>query len=249
VPLSDTTFPVSTPAPGITTPSNPTGSASVDSPSLLDQRYLPPLVDVVQWAKRRAMTTRERQASGGAYVSEDVVWLLPTAQVPQGFDAKPGDVVVALQDAGKNRWTVLERGLNRLRNTWRLSCRNLSVVQGLDDEIQIERAQLSYDASGAPVKTFPVPIPPTAPGQPTTFSGGIVLYPRLPARMQPRETQIAEERGIRGPKTIFDCIVSQQVSISTEDRIYYHGQYYEITGYRQAERIDELPVIECALSP
>jgi hypothetical protein len=172
--------------------------------------------------------------------------------MPSDFSCKPGDVVVALDDPplakSGNRWTVIDAAWNRLKQTWRLTTRNLALVVGMSDEIQIERATLSTDAAGAPVKTFPVPVPPAAAGLPYTFTGGIILY-RLIARVQPQRTQVDEERGIRGPKTLYDVIVPQQVLISTEDRIRWGGQYLEIVGYRQAERIDELPIVEAALLP
>ena len=197
----------------------------------------PDLLAVLQ-AKRRAISTRERLASGGAYTGADVNWWLPAAQLPPGFSCKPGDVVV--QKDG-TRWTALtDVQLGKLSNSWRLPCRNLALHFDLRDEIDIERPQIVYDDAGSPVKLWP---------SGDRGKGGLVLYGRLAARVQPQRREVAQERGVEGFRVVFDVVLEREVDVDHEDRIAWAGRYLNVVGYRTAERLDDLPVIEAVLAP
>ncbi len=193
----------------------------------------------VQTAKRRNLTSRELAASGGVYTSLDQVWLIPTAVLPRGHVCKAGDVVVEPDslDASQpsTRWTVLEKGWGKNRQTWRLTCRDLVLAYDLRDLVTIERPAISYDAAGVPVKAFPSdPVNP----------GGKTLYAALPARAQLVSKDVAEQRGIRGLEGKYEVIVGQEVAVTQEDRVLLpSGMYLDIVGYTQAMRIDELPRI------
>lgn len=190
------------------------------------------LPEHVAVAKRRAVTRREQAASGGAYTADDLVWLLPQAVLRPGLTFEPADVVVSREGS---RWTVLEAGLNKWRQTWRLVCRDLALAFDLDDEIDVQRAAISYDAAGAAVKTFPP-------------DGGQTLYGRLRCRVQRRSEETVEERGIRGEQTTFDVIVARQVDLNpAEDRLLWREQYLDVVRVRNPELITELPVIETVL--
>ena len=207
------------------------------NPPPANPTLLPPFL--VTTAKRRAITIRERLASGGAYVGSDVNWHLPSVLLPSGWEVQPADV---LTDPDKERWTVLDVAHNKLKQTWRATCRNLSLAYNLADRINIERATISYDLAGAAVKTFPS----------DSQEGGTTLYAGLKVRMQPDQKQIVDERAIRGMTTRYNVIVEKEVEVITnEDRIYWPAtqQYLEIIGYRQSEQIGELPIIEAHLVP
>lgn len=194
--------------------------------------------DFASVAKRRNLTRKEQAASFGTYTAKDRVWLVPAAVMGPGFEIKPGDVIVGkrpLNEFDTDRWTVLEADLGKYGQTWRLTTRNLSLAYELQELINIERPAVSYDAAMAPVKAWP-----TGP-QPL---GGIVLYGNLPARPQLLTKEIKDERGIRGLERRYDVIVGRQVAVTNEDRIAWRGEYLDIIGYRNAERIDELPIIE-----
>jgi hypothetical protein len=181
-------------------------------------------------AKRRAIRTAERSPSGGAYTGAEVRWLIPGALVPS--DPKPGDVVV---DGKGVRWTALTVETNRHGATFVLGCVALAVAFDLRDTIDVERPAVSYDAAGAPVMAFPSD--PTNPG-------GEKLYSALLCRVQLLTQEVREERGIRGLESAYDVMIEQTVRVTMQDRIFWRGTYLDITGFKQADRIDQLNVIE-----
>lgn len=185
-------------------------------------------------AKRRLLTKRELAASGGAYTGLDRAWLVPAAVLPQSFVIKPADVVVDVTGA---RWTALEADLGKGGQTWKLVCRNLTLAYDLSETITVERAQVVYDAAGVAVKLFPSGPPPT---------GGEVLYAGLLARVQLENQPEVDERGYRGSERRYDVIVAQELDVIREDRILLSDKvtYLDILDYHQAQRIDQLPVIE-----
>ena len=185
-------------------------------------------------AKRRPLKKHELSASGGVYTGLDRVWIVPAALLPPGVVPKPADV---LTDAKGTPWTVLEAAAAKTDQTWRLTSRDLVLAYDLRDMVNVERAAISYDAAGAAIKAFPTGSP----------SGGQVLYAGLPARVQLLTGEIAEERGIRGTERAYDVIVGGQVDdvSEAEDRINWNGVYLDIVRLKNAERIDELPVLEC----
>lgn len=192
----------------------------------------------VEVAKRRNLTVRELAASGGAYTSLDQIWLIPDALFPVGLLSKPGDVVVELDgDQQGARWTVLEAGRGKNRQTRRLTCRDLVLSLDLADAITIERPAISYDAAGAPVKAFP---------SDAINPGGVVLYAALVCRVQLVEKKSEEERGTRGLGGAYEITVSQELDVTQEDRVLLaNGLYLDIVGYRNAQRIDLLPTLLC----
>lgn len=197
------------------------------------RRGLAPILTPVPNAIRLVLSVRERYASGGAYQSGDVKWLLPANVLPQGFAAAPGGVVVDSEGA---RYTVLDHTWERLQKIWECNCRNLAIAFNLRDRVSIERPEISYDAAGAAVKTFPP-------------YGGKVIYSGILARVQHTEESIVDERGIRGFSTRYDVIVDRQVEITTDDRVLWNGKIMDIIGHRNDGRIDDLPVVETVLKP
>ena len=191
----------------------------------------------IERAKRRAISQREQIASGGAYTGSDVNWHLPARFVPTSITPKPGDVVVEEDDS---RWTALEVAFNRVRQTWKLTCRNLAISAQLGDHVDIERATIEYDAAGVAVKQFPSGSAPL---------GGRLLYADLLCRVQPDTEEIAEQRGVRGQLERFRVIVSKQLYDlnPAEDRMKWTDRsvvkYLDIVSYQEAERIETLPYL------
>jgi hypothetical protein len=195
--------------------------------------------DYIRVAKRRALTWKELSASNGAYTGNDLVWLFPQEVMVNGLNPKPGDVV---RDQDGRRWTALEVQHGKWRETWRLVTRDLVLAFDLRDSIDIERPALSYDAAGAAVLRYP-----TGP-DPTKF-GGVVLYHNLPARIQEIDREIVDERGIHGFRGRYQIIVGRQIDVNEDDRIVFHGRYYDIIGLHDPDRLDMLPVLDCELRP
>lgn len=204
-----------------------------DRGASLDQRSRLSSTDFVPVAKRRALSRREQTPSAGGYTAGRLVWHIPAAVLTPGVVPKVGDVVI---DFEQQRWTVTEADLQRNRQRWQLVCLNLSITYDLRDTIDVQRAALSHDAAGAPVKTFPP-------------AGGTVPYRALPCRVQLVSAGIVDARGIRGAQRTYTVIVDRQIAVDTEDRILWRGQVLDITGYRNPELITELPVLDAILKP
>lgn len=184
---------------------------------------------VLPVAKGRAVTKREKSPSGGVYLGFERNWLVPRAVLPANLEPAPGDVVV---DGDGTRWTVLTCDQWAFNTVLRLGCVNLTLAHDLRDAVDVERAALSQDAAGAYVKTFPP-------------AGGTVAYGSLPCRVQLVQEEIDDQRGIRGFLRRYDVTVDRQVTVTNEDRLKLaDGTYLDVVGYRNATRIDELPVIE-----
>lgn len=199
--------------------------------------------DVISVAKRRALTRKELAASQGAYQAGDLVWLLPAAVLPSWLLAdppKPGDVVIprAPQADAGSRYTALDVTAGKYLQTYRLTTRNLAIAYDLRDQIVIERPEHVTDESGAIRQLYPSGPPP---------NGGEVLYANLLCKVHLEHEDIAEERGIRGPRRVYSIIVSREVAVTNYNRVIlpWSGAILEIRGYHNAQRIDELPFLEC----
>ncbi len=196
-----------------------------------------PILDAIAVAKVRVLTSRELLRSGGVYNGEDRKVIFPKKLLTTGLAPKEGDVSVR---ADGSRWTCLEVQFGKWDQTWMLTSRNLVLAADLRDTIDIQRAQISYDAAGAAVKTFP----------PT---GGSVPYRSLPARVQLLTDEVVDERGIRGFKGTHVIIVGKEVAVTPEDRVAWVSGgktvLFDIVGYHDAQRIDELPKLDCELRP
>ena len=187
------------------------------------------MIETLAVAKRRNLTRRELAASAGVYTGTDVVWLIPAATVAQDFAAKPGDLVV---DADEVPWTVLEFGLNKAKQTWRLTTRSLAIANQLADTITIEKAVTTYDDAGAPQRLTYQP-----------------LYADLACRVQPQAAEIVEERGIRGQQTKYTIFLSRQVpQLDVRAcRVLFGDKYLDLVTHQMAEQIAELPRLEAIL--
>ena len=192
-----------------------------------------PAAVYVPVAKGQRIRSRERSPSGGAYLGHERSWRLPVRHM-EGVELRPGDVI---EDADGGRWTVLVCELSRVKQCWRADCVNLALALGLRDTVEVQRAEVDYGLAGAPVKTFPP-------------EGGRVLH-RLRARVQPIEQAPADERGLRYGRARYDVIVERQPAgiDAAEDRLAWtvagEVRHLDVLRVRSAERIDELPVIEC----
>lgn len=192
-------------------------------------------------AKRRALTFKELTASAGAYTGLDRVWLVPAAVLAGGFSITPGDT---LTDAAGTAWTVLEAGLGKFGQTWKLTCRDLVLVNALTYLIDVERAHLTQDAAGGTVRNWP-----------GSGAGGTVPYAQIRASVQPDEAEPADERGVRSGLARYRVTVERQLALKLDrDRVRWTDaagvtHYLDITRLRNPARIDELPVLDCELRP
>lgn len=215
----------------------------------------PPTNDVVEVkAFPQQLTWREKLATGGTYLSARRVWLLPDELLPREDGSRrkiqQGCVII---EADGSRWTVQEEASRQVFDTlWRLDTLNLSLAHDLRDSISIERATIIPDSAGVPVKTFP---PAgwnlTKQGQP---SAGILLYYQIAARVQKMSDEIKDTRGIRAFTGNYVVVIDRPIAVSLEDRVNWVDaggiqRYLDIKGSHDADRIDELPKLDCWLEP
>ena len=188
-----------------------------------------------------SISVREAAQSFGKYLAGDVRWNITRHHLPPNIDdPKPGDVLVTSDDS---RWTILtvdhRRGDMNGTQCYGLNSRNLALYYDLRDTIDIEMPEMVLDPMGAMVKTWK-----------TKYAG-------IPAAVQKISEAVVEERAIRGLKGTYQVTVDRELHVSLHDRIAWTPrargmdnppagtlQYLEIVGYRNAERLEELPQID-----
>jgi putative lipoic acid-binding regulatory protein len=100
----------------------------------------------IETALRRAINTKEREASGGKYLSSDVVFHLDAAEQV----TRPAIGSTIVDDDGT--WTVLETAWQTLAKRWRCVCRQLSIDSSLT--VTILEASFTKGTTGAMEPTF-----------------------------------------------------------------------------------------------
>ena len=167
---------------------------------------------------RTEVTTAEARASQGAYTESDTVWHLPASEV--GSPLALGDVIVDADDA---RWTVLRVRRTAADSRWRCVCRNLVVVHGLDQYVDIEKATYAKGDQGAEVATW------------HPWRTG------LAARIQPAEVTVSVEHQRRVTTAEFFVYLAESLALDHTHRLKGpDGTVYRVTGCRKANRIDTL---------
>ncbi len=178
-------------------------------------------------ALRRRVTTREAAASDGRYTTSDVVWRLPTADLPE--PPRPGDVIAG---GDGRQWTVLETQRAGLDAGWRCAARSLALVYGLDDAVAILQATYAKGPGGAAEPTW------------------IPWRTGVRARIQPVQSQPESRHESRQMTAKFLIFVEEELALDQTHRIEGpDGAIYKILAVRGAERLGELPTIEAELTP
>lgn len=209
-------------------------------------RRTSPISQYVPGAMRLELDTQD--AGGGVYTKGLLDWLLPTPQLGPGLVPKPADLVI---DRDGVTYTALDvRGQCRDTNgfqVYKVHGIALAIAYDLRDNIDLERAQITFDAAGAEVKQWP-----------STDGKGVVLYSKLAARVQEDGRDVVEERGIQGFKGTHKVYLSQKVpNITFEDRVKWTfpgpggnlTYYLNVLGMHNPDVLDDLPVLDCTLAP
>lgn len=181
-------------------------------------------------AKRRAITLREMQASGGAYCASDVKWIIPEKLNVASYTFRPGDLVV---DADDRNWTILDVMQGKWQQTWQLTCRDLAIHHSLSDKITIQRSTpIRDELTGAWSRTW-------AP-----------LHADLLCRVQPQAATVDDEAalGIGGETTSYTVFLSRNLAIDVREcRAVWDGKILDLQRLTMAERIGDLPQLEATL--
>lgn len=173
--------------------------------------------------KRRAPSYREQIASGGAVRSDDLVWLVPTAVLPDGVDPKPAD---RIREANGTEWTVLAASLNTLRTWWRLETRNMVVVENLRELISLWRPENGQDFASGRKPTF----------RPVSLG--------IPARIQETLAETQDRLGKRQTVKRYQVAVGERIYPEALDQIRDSaGNVYQVLSSESPDRIDQLQII------
>jgi len=176
----------------------------------------------VAHALRQTVRVREAQRSQGRYTAADVAWNLPVSELPE--PPRPGDVIV---DEETRCWTVLETGQLAIHSRWRCVARNLAVAHGLNDSIDLEKAEHVKGEGGADEPVWRL------------WRAG------LSARIQPATATVGSEHGRQTTAARYTVYVADPALPDETVRIRGpDGAVYAITGYRKAEAIDALMEID-----
>jgi len=180
------------------------------------------MVDTLTSALCRVVSTAEADASGGKCTASDVAWHLPASEL--SGSPQPGDVIV---DGHGQRWTVLVVELATLDSRWRCICRNLAIVCGLNEYVEIEQATYAKGSGGADEPTW------------RTCRAG------LRARIQPSPSEVKDSHQRQVTAARFRIFLAEDVPLDHTHRIKgSDGTVYRISGYRKADRIDALLEID-----
>lgn len=172
--------------------------------------------------KRLPISYKELVASAGAYTMQDITWLIPTKHLPANANPRLGD---RIEPADGTSWTVTEATLNTLKSYWRLTTRNLVLVHGLADTANLMRPENQQDSVGARLPVY------------ANVSGST----SLPIRVQETEAVVENRNGKRQATRKFTGYVGRRIYPQANDRIVTSdGTIYQLTGWRNADRLDLL---------
>ncbi len=173
-------------------------------------------------ALRRAVTTREAQASQGEYTLSDVVWHLPAGDVTE--PPRPADIIV---DGDGTLWTVLDVSQTTADSRWRCVCRNLAVAHRLDQFVDIERAVYTKDIRGARQTSWHL--------WRTGLAAKIQAVGADNSDSHQQDVTVGE----------FRIYLAEPVEVDHTHRLKGpDGTRYQITGFKKPDRIDALLEIE-----
>lgn len=172
-------------------------------------------------AKRRAVTHREVVSSGGVYVANDLVWLIPNELLPNGVEPKPADQIRPTEGTD---WTVLEispRG--KFGNTWRIVTRNLVLAADLRSTCDVLRPTLAQSTAGQRTPVFNV------------------AYDDVACRLQETNHDVLNDfQGGPTDRREYTLWVGSRLALRAGDVVEIDGVRYDVAGSGNWDRIDRL---------
>lgn len=186
------------------------------------------LTDAVANALRRQVTSKEAAASNGVYTTSDLAWSLPVSQA--AYTPKPGDKIT---DAAAVVWTVLQVDKATLGTRWRCLSRDMVLANDLRDAVVIFAPDNSQDNAKSRTTTF------------------VQLTAELAARVQPVAGAPVVDLGKRMTVTSWNVWLAEDVeNVTHECQVRdQDGNVYQITGWQNKARIDDLMLITCEVLP
>lgn len=184
-------------------------------------------LDSIPAAKRLSLSTREAAASGGQYRQGDTTWHLPVDSV-----TAPPQLGQKIIDSFGDNYTIL--GIDRivLDSRYRCISRNLTIAEGLDQLITIQRATWTKGRSGALAATW------------SDWRTGIA------ARIQAITSRVETRHELKHTRVTHQIFLSEPIAVDQNTRVIGpDGAVYDVVRYEKPDRIDKLPLIEAQQSP
>jgi len=190
-------------------------------------------------ALRSQVTDREKSPSNGAYAGFETNWFLP-ANLMGGLVASPGMTVT---DGKGTRFTILTADYDEADKVYQCGTVDLVLANQLRDQIDIQRATVTYDSATSALRTWPA-----------DYTSSLNVYSQLPAKVQLLNQETQEVFGVLGFHGKYAVTVIRDVSILKHDRIRWYQRdgtsvFLDVLGQTNPQRIDELPVLDCELLP
>lgn len=176
---------------------------------------------------------REGGQSFGVYTTADKIWTVDADQLCE-VTPKPRDRIIDEQDLV---WTVLRVSLSETLNFYKFLTRNLAIAADLADSLVIRVPAVGQGATAAATRDW----------------SAAPKYNGIPGRAQPLRQDVFEDRGKMAVRTLYTVFLDRQIdprnAAGDWGRVEVNGLTLRILGYRDAERIDELPKLDCVLEP
>jgi hypothetical protein len=168
----------------------------------------------VDGALKRGHAARQHPDSGGGLANSDARWHLPVSVLEDS--PQIGDCIV---DGESTAWTIVEvhhEGSGR----WLCICRNLALVLGLSEVIDIQRAVWTKDAAGAARATW----------HPWMSA--------LPAQIHPLTARVVNDEGRTHLLATHHVLLAQPVHVDQDCRVVGPGgAVYRILGVQFTDQL------------
>jgi hypothetical protein len=181
---------------------------------------------LVAHALRRKARASEAAASGGAHTAHDVTWFLSTVDLIA--QPTPGATIA---DAAGDVWTVLDVWPDALNAAWRCRARNLTLAEGLSQQVTILRAVWQATSAGAASAYW------------------VLEHSDVRARIQPIEMEVKTEHAQRISRETHRVYLGQPLSLDANHRIVHDARVYHVLSTTMPARIDALAVVHVEASP
>ncbi len=176
---------------------------------------------------RIQVTEQEAATSGGKYTRNDVRWSLVANQL-----AEPPHLGDTLTDSDSIVWTILEVELATSASRYECTTRHVSIIEGLNQQIDIQQAAWAKGDSGAATATWST------------------IETNVPARIQPLQRDIVVEHHHRIRRTTHSVFVADAFDWTDNHRIIDPaGKIYDVVRQEESKRIDQLDEIIVVESP
>lgn len=179
----------------------------------------------ITYALRRAIPQREATESDGLYTTRDTRF---------HFETEDGSPLVGdrIRDEDGRTYTILLASYDTLASRWKCVSRELNVFYNLDTILEIEKAEIVQDASGAPEPEWSTIARVT--GSLTELSSS---------------DDSEQERGRYGEQ-IYEAVLSTDTRLSPAHRIKdLEGNVYQVTASANKDSINSLQSATCVPYP